>query len=210
MLNILIADDHEVVRRGLKDVLQEGFPKLHVGEAEDFHTVLAFLSKKKWDLIILDIIMPGPNIGEVIAKIRSVEPDLPILILTGIAEHEFAVTTLKAGANGYITKQYASVELINAVKKVLAGEPYLSNEALAGVAASLRQTNDKQTHELLSPRELEIFILIATGKSVKEIAGELGVSDKTIATHIARIKEKTGMMTYVEMTRYALRHKLVE
>lgn len=210
MLNILIADDHEVVRRGLREVLAEGMGKVTFGEAADFHAVLALLSKKKWDLIILDIVMPGPNIGDVIAKIREVEPELPILVLTGIAEHEFAVTTLKAGANGYITKQYASEELINAVQKVLAGEPYLSNEALAGVAASLRQSGDKQSHELLSPREMEIFILIATGKSVKEIAGELGVSDKTIATHIARIKEKTGIMTYVEMTRYALRHKLVE
>lgn len=210
MLKVLIADDHEVVRRGLKEVLREEFNRVSFGEATNFPEVLELVSSKDWNLLILDIIMPGPGVVSVIAEIRKVRPNLPVLMLTGTSEPEFAVSSMKAGANGYITKGYVSTELVNAVRKVLAGQTYLTAEALNNVTASLRNDQADGLHERLSPRELEIFRLIATGMSVKEIAGSLNLSDKTVATHIARIKEKTGLMSYVEMTRYAMLHKLVE
>lgn len=210
-MNILIADDHEVFRRGLKDLLADEFDKLRIGEARDSKEVLSLNSERKWDLILLDIVMPGLGVVEVISEIRKRRPDVPILILTAVFELEHAVNTIKAGANGYITKQYASDELLLAIKKVLEGETYLSSETFKGLAATLRGTTESaKPHEKLSPRELQIFCLIARGKSVKEIAGELICSDKTVGTHLGRIKEKTRLANYVEITRYALQNRLVE
>jgi two-component system, NarL family, invasion response regulator UvrY len=208
-MSILVADDHEVVRRGLKDILADEFDKVRIGEARDSKETLTLVAERKWDLILLDIVMPGPDIVEVISEIRKRQPDVPILILTAVSELEYAVNTIKAGANGYITKQYASDELLLAIKKVLAGETYLSGETVKELAATLRGGEEKQ-HQKLSPRELEIFCLIAKGESVKEIAADLNCSDKTVSTHLSRIKEKTGLSSYVEITRYALQNRLVE
>lgn len=210
-MNILVADDHEVVRRGLKDILDDEFNKPKIGEASNSTEVLELLADRKWDLILLDILMPGPGISEVITEIRKCLPQVPILILTAVSELEYAVRTLKAGANGYITKQYASDELLVAIKKVLAGETYVNSETVRELAATLREDGRPlMPHHKLSPRELEIFCLIARGKSIKEIASDLKVSDKTIGTHVTRIREKTGLVSYVEITRYALQKKLVE
>lgn len=212
MLNILIADDHELVRRGLKELLREEYPDATLEEAENGEAAVSMLGKRKWDLILLDIVMPGLNIIDLLSSIRQRDAHVPILILTAVSETEYAVSTLKAGANGYITKQHASDELILAVRTVLGGQSYLSREAANALTARLRGTTAKAEapHEALSEREFEIFCMLARGKSVKEVAFDLSLSAKTVATYIARIKEKTGLETYVEIARYALQHKLVD
>lgn len=208
MLSVLIADDHEVVRRGLKDLLQSEFDELDIAEAGNGDEVISRLNERTWDLVLLDVIMPGRNVIDMLAEIRRVDPKVPILILTVMSEPQYAVRALRAGANGYITKQYAGEELIAAVRKVLAGGTYLIDEAVLALATG--QAAAVAPHESLSERELAVLRLIAHGRPVKGIAHELSVSAKTVATYITRIREKTGLHTYVEMTRYALRHRLIE
>ena len=210
MLRILIADDHEVTRRGLKDILRDEFAALEVGEAQDAFEALDQLRNGHWDLLLLDIVMPGMNIIEALGEIRRIRDRMPVLVLTAISEMEYVVRTLKAGANGYINKQSASAELITAVRTVLAGQTYLSGEAITALAHTLRDDERSLPHRKLSERELQVFLYIARGKTVKEIAGDLEVSDKTVGTYLARIKEKTSLVSYVEITRYALQHRLVD
>ena len=210
MLHILIADDHEVTRRGLKEILRDEYGQLHVEETADAAALLRKIPERKWDLVLLDIVMPGMNVIDALAQIRALRPKLPVLILTAIGEMEFVIRTLKAGANGYISKQHASQELILAVKKVLAGETFLSSDAVSMLAENLRGESKPQPHHSLSEREMQVFRLIARGRAIKEIASELDVSDKTIGTYLARIKEKTGLVSYVEIARYALQNRIVD
>jgi DNA-binding NarL/FixJ family response regulator len=210
MLNVLIADDHDTVRRGLKEILREVYKEVDFGEAASATDVLTRIRSRQWDLVLLDIQMPGPSVVEVLAQIRS-NSSVPILILTASPEHSYATKTIKAGANGYINKHYASEQLINAIKCVLKGETYLSQEAVQVLASSLRVGGGaEQPHEKLSARELEILRMISSGKSVKIIAADLHLSEKTIASYLSRIKEKTRLSSYVEMTRYAIQHRLIE
>ena len=209
MINILIADDHETVRRGLKEILREFYKDVTFGEARNTEEVLVLIKAKEWELVLLDIHMPGESVVELLEHIRSLSR-VPILILTGTSEHSYAIKTIKAGANGYLTKQYTSEELIVAIKRVLEGETYLSNEAAQVLAAGLRTGDSGTPHEKLSARELEILRQIASGKTVKGIATDLHLSEKTVASYIARIKRKTRLLSYVDMTRYAIQHKLIE
>jgi len=208
-LQVLIADDHEVVRRGMVNLLREEYDEIDISEASNGREVVEYLASSKTDLILLDILMPDTNVVDLLAEIRQRDAIVPILILTAASETEFAVRTLKAGANGYITKRHASDQLIAAVRQVLAGEIYLSSAAADAVAAGLRCGSSSMPHESLSRRELEVFLLIAEGKTVKQIAYELSLSDKTVGTYITRIREKTGLLTYVEIARYAIHHHLV-
>jgi two-component system invasion response regulator UvrY len=210
MLNVLIADDHDLVRRGLRDLLTDEFEELHIGEASDGAQIRQRLVERKWDLVLLDILMPDQNVLEMLAEIRQRDLELPVLILTAVNEAEYAVRVIKAGANGYITKQHASDELIVAIHKVLAGETYLSSAAAKALATDLRHAAVQAPHEALTKRELEVFCMVAQGKAVKEIAHSLSLSAKTVGTHIQRIKNKTGLDNYVDFARYALRHKLVD
>lgn len=210
MLKILIADDHEVVRKGLVAILKDEYADAKITEASNTSEILCHAAEKKWDLMLFDILMPGRNIIEVIGEVRRKDPAVPILMLTAISDYQYALSSIKAGANGYITKQHASDELILAIKKVLNGETYLNVSASQGLAANLRSGDPLFPHEKLSPREMEIFISIASGKTVKEIAAELQLSEKTVATHLSRIREKTGLQSYVEITRYALQKHLVQ
>lgn len=208
MLNILITDDHEVVRRGLQDILRGEFEQLQFGEASCSADVLARTAERHWDLILLDIEIPGDGVIDMIERIRAADADTRILILTVVADAEYAVRTLKAGAHGYITKQHTSEELISAVKQVLSGGTYVTRETVIALAS--KRGSPGIPHEMLSQRELEVLCYIARGKSVKQVAREMRLSGKTVATYITRIKEKTGLHNYVEMARYALRHHLVE
>lgn len=210
MLKILIADDHAVTRRGLREILQDTYGEVEIGEAADAAEAIRLAESKRWDLLLLDIVMPGMNIIDALEVFRERFPTMPVLVLTAISEMEYVVRTLKAGAKGYINKQYATDELIRAVGKVLAGETFLSGDAIAHLAASLREDAATMPHHKLSERELQVFCLIARGRTIKEIAGDLEVSDKTVGTYLARIKEKTDLVSYVEITRYALQHRLVD
>ena len=209
-MNVLIVDDHEIVIRGLKDLLQNEFEELYVGEATTYQAIEAQLDGQPWDLILLDVVMPELNVIDVLGRIRGQYPEVPVLILTALSETEYAVRTIAAGANGYITKHYASDELILAVRKVLAGETYLSSEAAKALAAGLQTAGSISPHHALSRRELQVFCMIAQGKAVKEIAYDLSVSAKTVGTYVSRIKEKTGLENYVDIARYALQHDLVD
>ena len=210
MVRMLIADDHEVVRRGLKLILLEEFRGAQIGESGNARETLEQVAAREWDLVLLDINMPGRSGLDVLAEIKRLRPKLPVLILSVSPEAEFAERTLRAGAAGYINKQFASDEILLAVRKVLSGGTYVSATIAEKLASSLKGGDSRALHEKLSNREFQIFRLIALGRSVKEIASELALSEKTVGTYLARIREKTGLSSHVEITRYAFQNKLVE
>jgi two-component system invasion response regulator UvrY len=210
MRNILIADDHEVTRRGLRELLRDTYPHVTVVEAADSDAVLAQLDVQEWDLILLDVMMPGIGILALLAAIREKTTKVPILVLTAATEVQYVIETMKAGANGLIHKHRAADELVEAMGKVASGGTYLHPDTAVAVAAALRDETKSLPHSRLSARELEIFRLIALGRAVKEVAAQLELSDKTVATYLARIREKTGLMSHVDIARYALHHGLVD
>lgn len=210
MIRVVIADDHEIVRRGMKEILVDWLDEVEVHEAATAEALLDTVQTGEWHLVILDIVMPGPGVVEVIRRLKQLHPRVPVLILTAVMEDQYASQTLGAGADGYITKRYASDELINAVRALLRGDRYLSQEALRAVTGQLRGDAPQLPHDRLSPRERQVFLLLARGRTVKEAAADLNVSDKTIATYVIRIREKTGLSSYVEFARYAMLHHLDE
>jgi len=207
---MLIADDHELVRRGLKLILLEEFSGAQVGESGNARETLEQVAANEWDLVLLDINMPGRSGLDVLAEIKQRRPKTPVLILSASAESDYALRAIRAGAAGFINKQYAADELIAAIRKVMSSGTYVSAALAEQLASAVQGGAEQAAHEKLSDRELEIFRLIALGRSVKEIAGELALSEKTVGTYIGRIRDKTGLGSYVEITRYALRNKLVE
>jgi two-component system invasion response regulator UvrY len=209
MIRILIADDHAILRKGLKETLEEQLGKVQFGEAENARQALEQIHKDKWDLVLMDIDMEGPSGLEALKDIRKTSPKLPVLILSMYPEAEFAVRAMKDGASGYLTKQSAPEELIAAVKKVLAGGRYVSPVLAERLVSQLQRPAEQLPHETLSDRELQVLRMIATGKTQKEIAFELSLSIKTVSTYHARICEKMGMHSDVDLARYALRNKVV-
>jgi DNA-binding NarL/FixJ family response regulator len=210
-MKILIIDDHEVVRRGLKQILADAFPSATFGEAATSQEALDKAAAAKWDILLLDINIPGRNGLEVLEEVHKEQPKLPVLVLSAFPEQDFAIRALKLGAAGYLTKQSASDELHAAVRKALEGGKYVTASLAEKLAARLGQDlQQTPPHEALSNRELQILRMIASGKTIKEIASELSLSEKTIATYRARIAEKLNLATNVEFTRYALKHNLVQ
>lgn len=210
MTRILIVDDHEVVRRGTRQVLAEGFPGAVFGEAATASAATAALASQPWDLLVLDINIPGRSGLEVLQEVQRQWPRLPVLVLSAYPEEEFAVRCLRLGAAGYLTKNSAADELVAASKKALEGGKYVTAALAERLAAVLGGEIRCEPHEALSARELQVLRLVATGHTLKEIAAELHLSEKTIATYRARISDKLGVSTNVELTRYALQHKLVD
>lgn len=210
MKYVLLVDDHEVTRRGVRELLAEAYAGLTFGEACDGVTLAANITAQPWDLVVLDAMLPGSNMLTSLAVVRAARPALPVLVLTAALETEFVVQAMKAGANGLIHKHRASADLLEAVKQVANGSAWLHPETAAAVAAAIGRVPAARVHDSLSAREFEIFRLIALGKAVKEIAGDLGLSDKTVATYLTRIREKTGLHTHVDIARYALLNKLVD
>ena len=209
-MNILIADDHEVVRRGLKDILADEFETLHVGEACNAQETLEAARDQSWDIVLLDIKMPGRSGLEVLEELKKLHPKMPVVILSAFPEEEYALRAFKIGAAGYVSKESASDELFTAIRKALAGGRYVTTSLAEKLAATLSGDAPLTPHELLSNRELEVLRLIAAGKTIKEVAGDLCLSEKTVATYRLRISKKMGLSTNVELTRYALQHKLVD
>jgi len=211
MIRVLIADDHEIVLRGLQDILTTRLGReLKVTEARNATESINLLVQNEYDLVILDINMPGRTGLEVLAEAKRLRPKTPVLILTSYPEEQFALRAFKMGAAGYLTKQSVSDDLITAVRRVLAGGKYVTASLAEQLASSLGEANEKAPHEALSHRELQVLRLIAVGKSVKEIADELTLSEKTVATYRTRISEKTGLKANVEIARYALKQGLVD
>src|ERR1017187_4874724 len=183
MTRVLIADDHEIVRHGLRDILTTRLGKVAVSEAKNAGEAINLLISKEWDIVLLDINMPGRSGLEVLEQARRLRSKTPVLVLTSYAEEEFAVRAFKLGASGYITKVSASDELITAVQRVLAGGKYVTASLAERLASCLGNTCLEAPHEALSHREFQVLCLIAVGKSMKETAGELALSEKTVAAY---------------------------
>lgn len=209
-LRVLVADDHEVVRRGLVEMLSDEYPYASFGQAADSGEALELACQGGWDLLVMDLSMPGRGGLEVLADLHKLVPRLPVLILSMHPETEYAVRSLRAGASGYVHKGSVSAELLHAVRKVLTGNRYISPELAELLASDLGKLKQRTPHETLSDREYEVMKHIATGLSVKEIAAKLGLSDKTVFTYRSRMLEKLGLSGDVEVARYALQHKLVD
>jgi two-component system, NarL family, invasion response regulator UvrY len=210
MMRILIADDHELLRRGLKGILAETFPKAQVIEAVDARQTLAALAKQSCDAVLLDINMPGRSGLEVLQELKRLHPQTPVLVLSAFPEQDYALRAFKLGAAGYLSKQSASAELLLALRKVLAGGRYVTPSLAEALAATVAGDIPVLPHESLSNRELEVLRGVAQGKTLKEIAGDLCLSEKTIGTYRARVSKKLALGSNVELTRYAVLHKLVE
>jgi DNA-binding NarL/FixJ family response regulator len=208
MTRILIVDDHDVVRRGLKQVLAEAFPGAHLADAGTSEAAMAELSRSSWDLVLLDINIPGRSGLELLEDLRRLWPALPVLVVSAYPEEEFAIRCVRLGAAGYLTKTSAADELVTAARKALAGGKYVTAKLAERLMQVLGGDAQPPPHEALSNRELQVLRLVASGRTAKEIASELHLSEKTIATYRARIAEKLGVSTNVELTRYALQHKL--
>src|ERR1051326_8683944 len=201
-MKILLTDDHAVVRHGLKQILADEFKKATFGEARNAQEALNRIWKEKWDVVVLDITMPGRSGLEVLKEIKRSKPKLPVLVLSMHPEDQFAVRLLKAGAAGYLTKESAGEELAGAIKKVLSGGRYISPSLAERMASYLDIDVQKPPHERLSDREFLILRMIASGKQVSQIAKDLSLSVATVSTYRARILEKMDMKNNAELTRY--------
>ena len=208
-MKILLADDHAVVRHGLKQILTDAFKRATYGEARNAQEALDLVWKQDWDVVVLDITMPGRSGLDVLREIKQSKPRMPVLVLSMHPENQFAVRVLKSGASGYMTKESAPDELVGAVKKVMAGGRYVSHSLAENLAASLSVTQ-RAPQEKLSDREFQVLRLIASGKMVMDIARELSLSVKTISTYRSRVLEKMGMKNNAELMHYAIQHRLVE
>jgi len=209
-MKILITDDHAVVRQGLKLILADQFKRAEFGEARNAQEALNRVWKEKWDVVILDITMPGRNGLEVLKEIKRSRPKLPVLVLSMHPEDQFAVRLLKAGAAGYLTKESAGEEIVGAIIKVTSGGRYISPSLAERMASYLDMDVRKAPHERLSDREFLVLRMIASGKAVSQIAKELSLSVATVSTYRARILEKMDLKNNAQLTHYAIQKSLVE
>lgn len=208
-MNILLADDHSIVRRGLKEILLEEFPDANFQEAADGQELIRKMRAEKFDVIISDVSMPGKNGLEALKVIKAESPTIPVLVLSIHPEELYAIRVLKAGASGYLTKESAPEELVKAVRMVMAGRKYITPSLAEKMASNLDNDLSKMPHELLSDRELDVLKLIAGGKTVSEIANDLSLSVNTISTYRARLLEKMNLKSNSELTFYAISNNLI-
>ena len=210
MIKILVADDHAIVRKGLKQIAADTSDIIVAGEAADGQEVLEQVRKEEWDLILLDISMPGRGGIDTLKQLKIEKPGLPVLMLSMFPEEQYAIRALKAGASGYLTKESAPEELIQAIRKVSRGGKYISESLSESLASHITADFEKPIQETLSDREYQVMLMIASGKTVSEIADELSLSVKTISTNRVRALRKMGMKNNAEITHYAMKHGLVK
>jgi two-component system invasion response regulator UvrY len=208
MIKVLVCDDHVVVRRGLRQILAETPDIMVGGEAGTADEALALLRRESWSVVVLDINLPGASGMDLLAQVRKERPSLPVLVLTVYSEEQYAVRAIKAGAAGFLTKESAPDKLIEAVRKVAAGGRYISAELAEALASLLAGEGKGTPHERLSDREFEVLKMLASGKTVSQVAQDLGLSVKTVSTHRVRILKKMNMKTNAELTHYAVRNGL--
>lgn len=208
-MRILIADDHEIVRRGLKELLEEFYPLSVIEEANDGLILLNKVDNDSWDIVITDLSMPKLSGLEALRRIREMKPDLPVIVLSIYPEDQYGLRVIKAGAQAYLTKELAQEELIKAIEKVLAGKKYISPTLSEKLDQKSPDETEKAPHELLSNREFDVFRLIVAGKPLSEIAAMLSLGPSTISTYRARILEKMNIRSNAELTRYAFEHNLI-
>ena len=210
MIRVLLADDHAIVRAGLKEILADTGDIEVAGEATNGQEVLARVSAQDFDVAVLDMSMPGRNGIELIKLVKREKPKLRILILSMHSEEQYAVRALKAGASGYLSKNSAADELVAAIRRIAAGGAYVTPETAERLALGAAPRAETAAHTLLSDREFQVFRMIVRGASVSEIARELSLSVKTISTHKTRIMDKMGLANPAELIRYALEHRLLD
>jgi len=209
MLRILIADDHTIVRKGLKQILLEEFSNAVIEEVPDAEELIQKVMAHKWDVVVSDLSMPGRSGLDALQQIKSSYPDLPVLILSIHPEEQYALRALKSGAAGYLSKDTAPDELVKAVKKVLLGKKYISQAIAEKLADSFSSASTRQPHETLSDREFDVMKLLANGKSVSDIADMLSLSVTTVSTYRARVMTKMNLKSNSDLTKYAIENKLI-
>jgi DNA-binding NarL/FixJ family response regulator len=210
MIRVVIADDHTIVREGLKQLLQASADLDVVGEARDGHEVLQRVRESEFDVLLLDMSMPGRSGMDLIKQVKSERPKLRVLVLSMHQEHQYAVRAIKAGASGYLTKESASKQLVSALRKVAAGGAFITPEVAEQLALGAMPKAEGPAHASLSDREFQVFRLLVSGKAVSEIAGQLNLSVKTVSTHKTRLMEKMGISNQAGLIRYAMRHGLTD
>lgn len=209
MLRIIIADDHAIVRKGLRQIILEEYPTAMIGEVSNVEELIASVIREEWDLVICDISMPGRSGLEALQQIREINPKIPVLIMSMHPEDQYALRVFKAGASGYLSKDAVHEELITAIRLIRNGRKFITPSIAEKLAGALDADTRKEPHEYLSNREFDVLKLLASGKSVTEIAERLSLSATTVSTYRSRILEKTGMKSNAELTRYALEKKLI-
>ncbi len=209
MIRLLIADDHAIVRAGLKQIVAEIGGMSVDGEASNGQQVMELVRQRDWDVVLLDLAMPGRGGIDTLRQLKREKPDLPVLILSIYPEDQYAVRALKDGAAGYLTKESAPEELVKAIRKAAKGGKYVSPALAERLAYELETDADKPPHERLSDREYQVMLMLASGKTVGQIAEELSLSVKTVSTNRARLLRKMGMKTNAELTYYAVKRQLV-
>ena len=207
MKRIILADDHAFIRLGLIQILKDEYPSVEIKEVNDGESLIKEVMQHDWDLVISDLDMPGKNGLEALKQIKLIKPDLPVLILSIYTEDLYAVRVLKAGASGYMNKNAAPYELINAIQRISLGRKYITPEI--GEKLLLHIDTDKKPHELLTNKEFEIFKLLAYGKTITQIAEMYSLALTTISTHRSRIMEKLNLTNNAELTRYAIAHQII-
>jgi DNA-binding NarL/FixJ family response regulator len=209
IIKVLITDDHAVVRKGLKQIIEETPGMLAADEAASGNEALEKIRKNAYDVVLLDIAMPGKSGLDTLKELKLEKPNLPVLILTIYPEEQYALRVLKAGAAGYLTKESAPAELVTAIRKVSEGGRYVSPSLAEKLAFNIGADTDAELHERLSDREYQVMCMIASGKTVSEIADDMSLSVKTISTYRTRILEKMEMKNNAELTHYAIKKELV-
>ena len=209
-IHVLIADDHAIVRQGLKQILSETEDMLVTGEADDGAEALALARQQPWDVFLLDVSMPNRNGIDTLKQLTKEFPRLPVLILSMHPEEQYAVRALKAGASGYLTKQSAPEQLVNAIRQVASGKKYLSPAVAQQLADAISEDTEKSPHERITDREYQVLKLIAAGKTLTQIAESLNLGVATVSTYRARLLEKMGLRSTAELIRYGLEHGLAD
>lgn len=210
MIRVVIADDHTIVREGLKQLLLGAGVFEIVGEARDGHEVLKAVREIDFDVLLLDLSMPGKSGMELIKQVKSEKPRLRILVLSMHQEHQYAVRAIKAGASGYLTKDSAATQLVSAIEKVASGGAFISAEVAEQLALGAMPQTEGPPHAALSDREYQVFRMLVSGRGVSDIADDLNLSAKTVSTHKARLMEKMGIDNQADLVRYAIRHRLFD
>lgn len=208
-MKILVCDDHKIVRDGLRQILQQLGGATIIGEARDGNEALHILKDEQFDILLLDISLPGMSGLEVLQAVKSRWPSTSVLMLSMMTQNQYAILALKMGASGYLTKDTASEELILAIRRISEGGKYISNALAGNMALHFSKDTSRQKHELLSGREFEIMVKLANGKSLLEIGNELFISDKTVSTYRTRIMEKMELTKNTELTKYCIENNLI-
>ncbi len=209
MIRILIADDHAIVRRGMKQILLEQYPSADIAEAGDAETLVAKVVEGGWDIVITDMNMPGRSGLDALHQIKQIDPALPVLIMSMYPEDQYALRVIKAGASGYLGKETIHDNLVNAIETVRKGKRFITPSIAEKLADAIDTAKKSESHELLSDREFDVFKLLATGKSVTDIATQLSLSATTVSTYRSRILEKMQMKSNAELARYAVENRLI-